>query len=276
MLKKIKALVADIDGTLVMKGGELQPEIKKALETLHAQGVKIGVASGRPLDKRIKDKAHEWGLSFEFDMMIGMNGGDIWVEGMDEIQHNYLLGTDTLEYIMSWIKDFDCNAISYIKAYDEVWCTKVNPFMIDSQKRNKSIVRVVTPEKMATVPTGKIECQYMPEDNDKMTACVAEHIKGRTDFIAVKTFFTTVEFLDPRVNKGMALHKFCEISGIPIEEVLACGDMNNDFEMLRDAGFSICLANGCDECKEVATVVTELPCDQDGLGKYLNEVFIKG
>jgi HAD superfamily hydrolase (TIGR01484 family) len=78
MIKKISAMVADIDGTLTMKGGELMPHTKAAIQRLHEEGVQFGIASGRPLDDRTKSKAEEWGLGFDFDMMIGMNGGDLW------------------------------------------------------------------------------------------------------------------------------------------------------------------------------------------------------
>ena len=73
MIEKISAMVADIDGTLTMKGGELMPLTKAAIQRLHKEGVQFGIASGRPLDDRTKSKAEEWGLGFDFDMMIGMS-----------------------------------------------------------------------------------------------------------------------------------------------------------------------------------------------------------
>ena len=142
MIKKVTAVVADIDGTLLPKGKEMLPRMREALEDLHKKGILLGVASGRPLDRRIKAKAQEWGLSFDFDMMIGMNGGDLWVEGMEDIQHNYILDTDTMKEIMSWLKHLDMNAISYIHGYDEVWALRMDQFMADSQTRNKSNVFV--------------------------------------------------------------------------------------------------------------------------------------
>ena len=67
MEKNIQAFVADIDGTLVAKGEKLLDRTRNALERLHQEGVLVGIATGRPLDQRILDKAKEWNLSFEFD-----------------------------------------------------------------------------------------------------------------------------------------------------------------------------------------------------------------
>ena len=90
---KWKALFADIDGTLAEKGEILGPETKKQLTKLHEKGVKIGLATGRPMDRRILEKAGKWDLPFAFDAVIGLNGGDLWIRGEEETQHMNMLST---------------------------------------------------------------------------------------------------------------------------------------------------------------------------------------
>lgn len=269
MIKKITAMVADIDGTLTMKGGSLMPHTKDAIERFHKEGVMFGIASGRPLDDRTKSKAQEWGLDFDFDMMIGMNGGDLWTKNMKEIQHYYLLPTDAMKDIMSWMKDQDVNAISYINGYDEIWCLRMDEFMQASIERNHSHVEIVTPEKFCSVPTGKIEVHYRPEREDDIMKLIASH--KSPDWSYVKTFIGTVEFQDPRLNKGVALKKFSEAENIPMNEIIAFGDMDNDLGLLKTAGWGVCLANGCDACKKAADAVTEHTVFDDGVGCYLED-----
>ena len=91
MIDTITAVVADVDGTINIKGSALMPRTLAAINRLHEQGILFGTASGRPLDHRTFDKAHEWGLSFEFDMAIGMNGGDLWDKDHEGIEHIMLL-----------------------------------------------------------------------------------------------------------------------------------------------------------------------------------------
>jgi Cof subfamily protein (haloacid dehalogenase superfamily) len=267
MIKKITAMVADIDGTLTMKGGELMPLTKEAIQCLHREGVKFGIASGRPLDDRTKARAQEWGLGFDFDMMIGMNGGDLWTSNMKQIQHYMLLKTDVMKEIMSWLKDLDINAISYINGYDEIWALRMDEFMKDSMERNHSHIEIVTPEKFCTVPTGKIEVHYQPSKEAEINAVIAAH--ACKDWSDVKTFRGTVEFQDPRLNKGVALKEFSDAEKIPMEEIIAFGDMDNDLGLLKQAGWGVCLKNGCDACKQEADAVTEHDVFDDGVGHYL-------
>ena len=83
-----------------------------------------------------------------------------------------------------------------------------------------------------------------------------------------------IEFMDPRVNKGMALQKYSLRNQIPIEEIIAFGDMDNDKEMLKEAGWGVCLCNGSDVSKAMANAITEYPCTQDGMGRYLQKYIL--
>jgi Cof subfamily protein (haloacid dehalogenase superfamily) len=269
MINKITAMVADIDGTLTMKGGRLMPRTRKAIQALHQEGIQFGIASGRPLDDRTKQKAEDWGLGFDFDMMIGMNGGDLWTKDMKEIQHYLLLNTDVMKEIMSWLKDLDVNAISYINGYDEIWCLRTDWFMEESIKRNHSHVEVVSPEKFCTVPTGKIEVHYQPEIEDQIMSVITQHKTDRWSY--VKTFMGTVEFQDPHLNKGVALKEYSAAAKIPLAEIIAFGDMDNDLGLLQTAGWGVCLVNGCEACKQAADAVTEYDVYHDGVGHYLED-----
>lgn len=269
MIDKISVMVADIDGTLTMKGGQMMPHTKAAIQRLHDEGVLFGIASGRPLDYRIQSKAKEWGLDFDFDFMIGMNGGDLWTKGMDEIQHFNLLPTSTMKEIMGFLKDVDMNAISYIRGYDEIWSTRMDDFMKDSIARNHSHVEVVDFDKFCSVPTGKIEVHYPLEKEEETLKLIEEH--KSENFSYVRTFIGTVEFQVPGLNKGLALTEYCKQQNIDINEVIAFGDMDNDLGLLKEAGYGVCMQNGCDACKEIADAVTEYSVYEDGVGRYLED-----
>ena len=270
MIRKMTAFVADIDGTLVNKGKEMLPRTREALERLHRQGVLIGPASGRPLDRRTLDKNKEWGLSFEFDLAIGMNGGDLWDRfHSDEIRHFYTLKKDTIREILSFMAPLDINAIVYDNGYDHVCALRMDEFMAASRDRNHSIVEIGGIDLLSCRDTGKIEVHYRPEIEDEIMAVVNAHPSDK--WISVHTYTGTVEFMDPRVNKGMGLHMFADSNNIPIEEIIGFGDMENDLELIREAGWGVCMLNGCDACKEIADDITEYEVSDDGIGRYLED-----
>ena len=253
------------------RGASLRPRTRAALQRLHEEGVLFGPASGRPLDWRTLEKAKEWDLGFEFDFAIGMNGGELYDRESDTFEKYFLLSREDIRTILTPIAHLDLNAIVYINGYDEIASLRMDDFMRDSQRRNKSIVSTGDVDYLSRYDTGKIEVHLKPEDLPEfMAACEA----NKSDhWIVIKTFegygHVTMEFVDPRVNKGYALRKFSEKRGIPLSEFMAFGDMDNDIGLLREAGWGVCLINGAPATKAVAQAITEYSVEEDGVGRYL-------
>ena len=85
MIKKIDILAADVDMTLSAKSSPL-PEITiQALKELHNKNVKIGLATGREITEMEKTKGMFWKLGFEFDFIIGLNGGMLYDRNLDKM-----------------------------------------------------------------------------------------------------------------------------------------------------------------------------------------------
>lgn len=271
MSKKVKIFAADVDGTLIRKGQNLMPKTREALIRLHEEGVLIGPASGRPLDHTIIDKWKEWDLGFEFDFAIGMNGGDLWVKGSEEIRHYHQIQPEDIKQILGFIWDMDINVIMYENAYAHVKGKRMDTFLENSRKRNHSYVEIVEKENMWQHATGKIETQMKPEIEPAMWEAVRKN--QRDSWLCIRTYkdddHATIEFMDPRLHKGVALEQFAKSKGIDLEDVIAFGDQDNDIGMLKTAGWSVCLLNGSDEAKAVSTAVTEYTVAEDGVGRYL-------
>ena len=273
MLEKLSAVVADIDGTLCIKGGIPGRRTIAAIQKLHEEGVLFGVASGRPMDRRILDLAKKWNLGFEFDLAIGMNGGDLYDKKTDTINHFYQLKKEDVNTILHLLEGLDLNAIVYVNGYDEINALRMDDFLRDSIKRNHSIVEIGDIDFVSRHDTGKIECHLKPSLKPELFKRLAAHPSDR--WITVQTFemedHSTIEFVDPHVNKGLALREFSKTSGIPLSEIMAFGDMENDIGLLREAGWGVCLKNGCDDCKAVSQAITEYACLEDGVGRYLED-----
>lgn len=275
MIDKVTAVIADVDGTISSKGAKPMPRTLAALEALHERGILFGTASGRPLDRRSLEKAHEWGLSFEFDLAIGMNGGDVWDKDHEGIEHIMRLSKDYIQEICEFMWPLDCNVIVYENAYDHVLVKRRDKRLEESIYRNDSVVELATPAQMAQKDTGKIEIQYDPEAglDDEIMAVVDAH---RSPYwSSVKTFAGTVEFMTPGIDKGVGLRRYAERNGIAISEIMAFGDMDNDIAMIAAAGWGVAMANGCAEAKAVADAITEYGVDEDGMGRYLETYVLK-
>ena len=105
----------------------------------------------------------------------------------------------------------------------------------------------------------------MPE----VEAYVASH--PSPDYHAFKTQANLIEFCDRRINKSVSMLAFCQRHNLPIESVMAFGDMSNDRELLKEAGWGVCLLNGSDDTKACADEITEKTCADDGFADYVEK-----
>ena len=268
----LKMLVADIDGTLIQKGGTIAPITKAAIERLHKDGVLIVPASGRPVDRRVLDKAKEWELSFGFDYLIGMNGGDVYDASTQTTNHYHMLNKDVAKRIIDVLYDFG-TIIIYKKAYDEVLVNRIDQHIIESEIRNNSNVFVTSKEDMCGFDIGKLEINFKDEDEQKLLDLVAS---VKTDeFETVISFPGTLEFVHPLLNKGEGVKEIQRRTGIKKEEIIAFGDMENDIGLFETAGTSVCMLNGSDIAKSKAQFITDYDVYNDGVGKYIFEHIYK-
>ncbi len=58
-------------------------------------------------------------------------------------------------------------------------------------------------------------------------------------------------------NKGIAIRKFCNLIGVPIEQTVCFGDSGNDIEMFRACPTSVCMACSPEELKALSAFVAK-------------------
>ena len=265
---KTKLVIADIDGTLVNYGKDIMPLTRQALIDLHEKGVLLGIASGRPVGDQLKANAAKWGLDFQFDVIIGMNGGQLLDVRNNVYKEFYKLKAEYIHEIIDMMRPLDLNPFVYKEGY--MLSGRLDEEMKASAVRNHE----------PAIPC-KDESELWEEDNAKLLFRLPpnpEEVKKIVDFASShpKPYYQSVlsgpkmlEFQDPRVNKGVALIDYCNDNGIELSEVVAIGDASNDNDMLKVAGLGVCLKNGTPDTLAIADVITEYDCDEDGAGRYL-------
>ena len=63
---------------------------------------------------------------------------------------------------------------------------------------------------------------------------------------------TNGELINKKFDKGAAIRRLSDHTGIPIADTIAFGDSMNDYAMMRSAGCSIAMGNACRELKDIA------------------------
>lgn len=269
MIKNVKMIIADIDGTLVKKGEkEMMPLTRKMLTRIHDEGILFGIASGRPVDDKMRARKDEWQLPFDFDIMIGMNGGQLWDRFHEDIEEYYMLEPDTMHEILDLMRPF--HLIASIYEDDHMVATALDRLQVESIERNqmKFINTEGDEDRLCIRPVNKILFRYDAREQEMMEYI---HAHPSEKYQAVITYPGLVEFQDPRVSKGNALLACAERLQIPVSSILAFGDLDNDNEMLAAAGWGVALKNGGEETKRIADEITAYDVENDGVGHYLED-----
>lgn len=84
---------------------------------------------------------------------------------------------------------------------------------------------------------------------------------------------TNIEVMEEGCNKGKGITKLCEYLNMSLDDVMACGDSDNDIEALKVAKIKVVLKNGLDSVKKYADYITDDDCNNDGLAKFLYQYF---
>ena len=71
------------------------------------------------------------------------------------------------------------------------------------------------------------------------------------------------------------MQETAEKAGVPLGEVIAIGDSENDLSMIQAAGLGVAVANAQEHVKAAADYVTETTCEQDAVADVI-ERFVLG
>ena len=276
MLEEIKVVIADIDMTLTAKGGDLPEITKEAFEILHRNGVRIGLGTGREINQALREMGKKWGLSFEFDFVVGMNGGMVLDHRNDNYWQTDYLTTEEMKNILYYMKPLvDKYKVAVnCEGNENHNAMNISGELLESSRRHGFDFVDCTGdiERVCERPTFK----FLFRGEAKNEAELREYFlkKFSDNYQIISTFPGTVEVMHKGIDKGSGLKKYVSWENIDLKDVIAFGDNENDNTMLMDAGWGVCLVDGSDGTKKCADDITEYDCESGGVGHYLFDHYI--
>lgn len=264
-----KVLALDIDGTLTDSKKSISERTLEALHNAAKKGVKIVIATGRPV-QGVKKIAEKLQLDKLDGYILSFNGGRIISCRTGEIVHDIKLPLEYLPEIYELSKENKVNLMTY--EGDDLICEEVDdPFLeIEARINGLGIKKVDNLVRHVDFPINKClmlgEGEYLAEVEKKVHA----QLSDRLCVYRSEPYF--LEILPQGIDKAESLKKLLEILGYTREELMACGDGYNDLTMIMYAGMGVAMANAREEVKEKADFVT-LSNDEDGVA-YAIEKFI--
>ncbi len=264
-----KMLVLDIDGTLTNSKKEITKATKDAITRVLEEGHVVVIASGRPTPGTRK-VCEELELKKFAGYVLSYNGARITRLSDNEVVHQKVLDKKYIPEIFEYCIQNDMGMMTY-EDNDAITGTRIDEYMELEARINSIGLRTVENfTEYVTFPVNK--CLLTKENEEARRACefLAEKYKGELSIYRSEPFF--VEIMPQGVDKAASLEVLRSILGIERKNIVCCGDGFNDLSMIKYAEVGVCMANGCDECKEAADYIAPSN-DEDGLCNVIEKFF---
>lgn len=266
---KYKVLVLDIDGTLTNSKKEITPDTKQALIKLMESGIKVVLASGRPV-AGIQPIAEQLELKKYGGYILAFNGARIIESNTDTVIHDQTLPINIIPKLYDLSKEYNVNILSYDK--DAIISEIPDDKYLEIEARiNKMPIRKVDSFKQyIDYPVNKCLITGDGEYLAEVEKNIKDRLEGEITVYRSEAFF--LECVPLNIDKATSLDDLLRYLGYTKEEMIACGDGYNDISMIEYAGLGVAMANAKDEVKKVADFIT-LSNDDEGITHVINKFF---
>ena len=268
MQDPIRLIVLDMDGTLLYEPClEIPPINVAALREAHAQGVQLALCSGRMPDDAGLFAVHA-GLPMH---ILALNGACCLSGALGEITHSTLIPPEVMARLMPVLKESQlCLGlfrehellVTHPPEDDDFFCRLWGTHALSPEGRCKVYRGPEELDSFAARGVSKIVVLEYPEKGTLPVLRQALEV-GFPELEVASSWSGNIEINLRGVNKGAAVTALAAQLGIPIAQVMAVGDNDNDLPMLRVAGVAVAMGNATPAAMACAHYTT-LTCKEHG------------
>lgn len=266
-MRNISLVVSDVDGTLVTTEKKLTARAIAAVGRLHDAGIGFSICSSRPpFGQRML--IGPLGLALPFG---GYNGGSIVNPDLSLVEQKLLS------------QDAAADAIVTLEHHGitSIWVFTGSQWLVRDPAGDHVDLEIRTIETSPTVVSslaGHLDAVSKivgaSKDHDRVAAAMAagrESLRDRATVLRSQPYYCDIT--PPGIDKGRLVDLLAERLGAPREEIAVLGDMGNDVQMFRRAGFPIAMGNATAEVKALAEETT-LSNDEDGFAHAIERYIL--
>lgn len=266
--KPCRLLVLDIDGTLTNSEKEITEETMEVLLKVQQSGIKIALASGRPV-YGVMPAAEKLRLKEYGGYILAFNGGAVLDCQSGENIFLKEIPHEMAGELKACADEFSLTLLSY----EDGHIISENPDDIYVQK--EAVINGLPVKKIndfstyVNFPVTKCIMTGDGEKLEKIEKIMQKRFEGRLSIYRSEPFF--LEIMPLGIDKANSLRFLLDTLSMDREEMIAFGDGHNDVTMLEFAGLGIAMANAQKAVREKADFVT-LGNDEDGVAYALKRL----
>ncbi len=265
-----KALVVDLDGTLLNSEKKLSQATKEKIWEMMDMGHILALASGRPTPgMRPIEQALE--LERRGGYLLSFNGGRVLDCRTGEVIYEKTLMPQVAPGLYAFARMEGCGLLT---VFGETVLSAFAPdeFTIKESTLNKLPLRHVENFlQFVDFPVNKYLMTAPPDKAGELEKKLQARYGESLGIYRSEPYF--IEIMPRGVDKGSSIEKLFLWLGIPQERVVACGDGYNDITMLEYVGVGVAMGNAQEAVKARADYIADTN-DRDGIVGVIDKYFL--
>jgi len=266
---KPRMLALDLDDTLLRSDLSISYKTRNAIKRTEPDGITVVLASGR-IPSAMEHFSKLLGLHKRPAYLVSNNGALIQESNTGSVIYEAKIEP----HVALAICDLADAEGFPVQMYDDdiMYVSRQNEFSSYDEKVT-GIRQVVVENFRAMVGEGcyKLIIPGDPMILKPMESLILTYLGEDVTLFTSRPYF--LEIMPRATDKGTALARIAEITGIKAEEALAIGDSMNDEAMIRWAGLGVAMANGDERIKSIADFITDRTNDDDGVAEVIDRYF---
>lgn len=263
-----KLLALDLDGTLTNSKKKITPQTLEALIDIQEKGVKVVLASGRPV-YGILPLAKQLHLADYGSYVLGFNGGRIIDCRTKEVVYNQTLPDNIIDTLFDLVKKYpELDILTYT---EQNILSGIKPNQYTELESRINHMPIILSEDFKTEAPANPNKFLVTGDPAVIADCKDElkrFYRGKISIYCSDPFF--LEIMPKDIDKGNSLSQLLESTGITREDMICCGDGYNDITMIELAGLGVAMENAQPLVRSLADYITKSN-DEDGILHVINK-----
>ncbi|MBQ8279149.1 MAG: Cof-type HAD-IIB family hydrolase [Roseburia sp.] len=282
MSAKIKLVALDMDGTLFNDKLEITEENQRMIRAAIEAGTHVIISTGRPYVALPIEKLTDLGIRYA----ITSNGGGIYRIPEKECVYSSCMPPEVIVPVIRFLqtKEIQYDAFVSGNRYRE----SNRQYIVDrltqfpEATRNMVKTNAMFVDDLATfieergLDVEKMTINFYPlaDGTYKDRDDVWSYLSANPQITALCGGYMNMEYTMAGTTKAMGLRFLADLLDVPMECTMACGDTQNDADIMQAAAIGVAMGNAGNDIKAIADFVTK--SNNDSGVAYAIEKFVFG
>ena len=268
--RKISLLSFDIDGTLLNSDSNMSVSTISAIQDVMKRGVKVTLSTGR-VPPMLKSYANILGIKGPY---VAGNGSIVVNNADNQILFSKPLTDGNLLKLCDYCKKFQLHYTVQTNRF--LYYTKDNPRIPILDKYNKISKQYgKSQSEYITIHNHEFDYMYLRAykvivltPTKEQFVMLQRYLDENEGFQYTYSMANSIEITAKGTSKGNGIRLVADYYNIPLEEICAFGDYDNDISIFKLVGMNVAMANSSENLKKIAMYHTASN-DNEGIAKAL-------